>query len=177
MRVTHAWLHAKHAERDTKARHECRVTTVAGSPSVRHVRPLAASQRRRAPEGHYVLLGIARAAFVHDADAVRVRTRTVVVAGDAVEFPLQRGALWREDDGLDPGANVLPIACSCPDWKHRGTDSRVPGQEGLRSSPAAHRNTFRRPEDLVMGAVRGCKHMVAAERWMHTHAAARPPND
>jgi len=107
-----------------------------------------------------VLLGCYRQAAVVDVDSA---LHTVLTVNNH-KFPLPYGVLYSK---THPHLNVVPISCTCPDWLYRGvefgtnafTKLSVPYQEQTRGI----RHGWGADADRVMGAVRGCKHMIAVE--------------
>ena len=105
---------------------------------------------------HHVLVGLHRGIVLFDDDCDRARVK-FRPKGTNVSFWVTRGASVYENL---PG--FVPVACTCIDWLVRGTssvgnkkallsvnDSGLPGKAGS------------------MGAVRGCKHMIAANQYLN----------
>jgi hypothetical protein len=106
---------------------------------------------------NYVVMGVSRRRVVQDRDAVR----DMRLIHD-IWFPLQRGstyidggnAAWAEYD-------TTPIACTCPDWKFRGTDSNSTASPSVRHFVNDNGRYNLHAYHKTMGALRGCKHMIA----------------
>lgn len=134
----------------------------------------AAVRARRGPDKYtpsYVLCGTHRRVFIDDADAVRL-THTVQVGGTAYRFPLQAGTIIPANKTWA----LMPVACTCKDWKYRGTEHTATAQElaasagagnGWRSQQSVrHTEQHQHKRNMTvrgwtMGAVHGCKHMAA----------------
>lgn len=161
--VTDARLHAKHMERRAAARNCSVHTSDARRGALPHQFRRVTSDandrsRPHAADGHLVVLGAARGAFICDEDAAR-DTVAFTVNGDKVDFPLQAGAIWWPDTNDD--ANHIPIGCTCEDWKYRGTDSAETATPGTWERTQASVRNSTKSGDRLMGALRGCKHMIA----------------
>lgn len=164
LRATDAGLARKHTERVVKSLDNV-VFRSRLSVDIRRVRNADGTSV------HNVLLGLFRRPFVHDSDARRAIFKLEVhMPSGAVEtwkFPVQVGTVLKPAAGDDNNPYALtPVGCDCKDWKYRGTDSKKPGEEGLRSASFGYRSSIRAPDDRLMGALRGCKHMIAVKRWM-----------
>ena len=151
-------VEAKARERLGRARTEkMRVAPVPGAPAVLRVTHAAGGRRHVA----HVLVGLHRGVTFFDDDGER--TPVYTPPGTGLRFRLARGAALFE--GL-PG--LIPIACTCPDFVVRGTTS-APASGGVRS---VNRAPGVRGDAAVMGAVLGCKHMLAAEDHLMRGIAA-----
>lgn len=163
LRATHPHLAKKYAER--VAKHAKCVVTGPGGPGLPTDVCEVASQKKGSTVYH-VLLGTHRRTFLRDSDATRCEvSRTwqdTQTSSITVEFPVQRGSAFGKSADRTEWA-LTPVGCTCPDWLHRGTDSNEFGLEGLRSASIVHRYSIAKPEDRVMGALRGCKHMIAVK--------------
>ena len=152
-------VEAKSRERLARARTEnMRVSAVAGTPSVLRVAHPGPGGRRHVS---HVLVGLHRGVTFFDDDGER--TPVYTPPGTRLRFRLARGAALFE--GL-PG--LIPIACTCPDFVVRGTTSTT-ATGGVRS---VNRSPNTRGDAAVMGAVLGCKHMLAAEDHLMRGVAA-----
>ena len=117
---------------------------------------------------HHVLMSVGRPWFYTDADAMRSGVR--VVRGGHT-FCVQQGT-------LSPPTKewcMKAVACTCNDWKYRGTEHTATEDElayslttGLSEQSVRHKEQhqhvgrFFGPKGVVMGAIRGCKHMICA---------------
>lgn len=124
------------------------------------------TRKKKGAVVYHVLLGAHRRTFLEDRDAKRciVSRMCTNAEGESVlvKFPVQSGAVVSKS--ADPrGWALTPVGCTCPDWLHRGTDSNERRREGLRSAPRAYRLSIGDPANRVMGALRGCKHMIAVK--------------
>lgn len=138
----------KYSDRSRRAADErMAVSAVPGAPNVLRV------ARVEGGDVHvsHVLVGLHRGVTFYDDDLER--TSVYTPANTALKFRLAQGAALFE--GM-PG--IIPIACTCTDFLARGTSSasrtagiRSVNRSGLRGNAA------------IMGAVQGCKHMLAAE--------------
>tara|TARA_B100000768_G_scaffold172435_1_gene180685 strand:+ start:2253 stop:2780 length:528 start_codon:yes stop_codon:yes gene_type:complete len=163
--ATNKWIVAKHTQRVGKSAN-CRVLGRRRADpehdpvDVRRVVTVG-GKRGTKRYMHSVLIGVYRKPFLYDSDARREHI-TRVVGGVKTVFPVQIGTFAN-------GSWLLtPVACSCKDWLYRGTDSAGPVEPSLRNASITHRERIKLDENTVMGALRGCKHMIAVAREMAT---------
>lgn len=157
--ATNKWIVAKHKQRVGKSA-DCRVLPrhPRGPGDIRRVVTVGGKPGTNLTV-HSVLIGVYRKPFLYDSDARRERI-TRVVGGVETVFKVQIGTFAN-------GRWLLtPVACSCKDWLYRGTDSAGPVEPSLRNASVTRRERFKLDENAVMGALRGCKHMIAVARRM-----------
>lgn len=110
-----------------------------------------------------VLLGCCRAAAVVDVDSALHTVLTV----DGHKFPVSSGVVYNK---TSLHLNRVPISCTCPDWLYRGVNfdatAFVSLSAPLQKNTKGIRHGSHTGSDRVMGAVRGCKHMLAVRELL-----------
>ena len=178
IRGSHPRLKAHLDQRRAAAAADNQTVTAVANSRGRLYRVSSAAARARRGQSPYVpahvLCGTHRCVFIDDADAVRLLpVHTVQVGNTSHRFPLQAGTILPANK---PAWTLMPVACTCPDWKFRGTEHRATAQElaasagagnGWRSQQSVrHTEQHQHKRNMTvrgwtMGAVHGCKHMAA----------------
>lgn len=105
---------------------------------------------------HYVLTGLHRGTTFFDDDAERTSAAYQPVNSPASFWIVRGTALYDQLPGL------IPVACTCKDYKTRCTSTATGSAGGMKSV-----NDSRLVGSAsVMGAIEGCKHMMAANEYM-----------
>lgn len=104
----------------------------------------------------YVLFGVHSPTVLYDDDGVR--SQSYRPANCPVAFYLARSAMVYENL---PG--TIPVACSCGDFVMRSTSTRNQRRVDV---PRSVNDRNAHGDAAIMGAVLGCKHMMAAAAWI-----------
>ena len=112
--------------------------------------------RRPRKQNVYVLLGVHAPTVLYDDDGVR--SNLFRPHGSPVAFHLARSAMIYE---ALPG--TVPVACSCADFVMRATSTR---NQSSSKTPRSVNDRGVYGDAAIMGAVMGCKHMIAASSWI-----------
>lgn len=149
---TDSLLQNKIAERRARSTNEpMAISRIKKCPSV-----LVVKRPRKEPV--YVLLGFHKPTVLYDDDGVR--TKTYRPTNSPGSFHLARSAFV-----YDRLPGIVPVACTCNDFIMRATSTRGLPRGSLHLPPSVN-DRDQVGESGAMGAVLGCKHMMAANLWL-----------